>query len=63
MLDLANLEMESLFAMQSMPGGQIALFAANGTILVLGEGNSGGYKINSVFKLLGLNAVFDDDSL
>ena len=63
MLDLANLEMDSLFALHALPNKQLALFASNGTVLILHEVPAGGVKIKTTVKLLGDGNVFDDDSL
>lgn len=63
MLDLANLEMDSLFALHTLPNRQLALFASNGTVLILHESQAGGFKIKSVMKLMGEGGAFDEDAL
>ena len=64
MLDLANVEMSTIFAVQSLPNRQVALFSENGTVLVLHEGETGSYEIRTTMKLLGGDhRVQDDDSI
>ena len=62
-LDLANVEMSTIFAVQSLPNHQVALFSENGTVLVLHEGETGSYEIRTTMKLLGGDRVQDDDSI
>ena len=62
-LDLANLELDSIFALEVLPEKALALFASNGTVLILQEGGSGSYKVLTAMKLLGVDGIIDEDSL
>ena len=65
LLDLANLQTESIIGMELLEIGQeslsaLALFCADGTVLVLAKDTN--FKVKTVFKLLPLHGDFDNDS-
>ena len=69
MLDLANLETDTIFDIQLLEETRteentqvtmLLLFATNGTVLVLSQASSA-YKIKTVYNLLPLIGGVDDD--
>ena len=62
-LDLANLETETLLAIHALPNKSLALFAADGSVLILAQIGDSGFKVKSALKLSQQQVGIEDDSM